>query len=64
MPQPSCVCTVLFWVHVLLITDINSTWTQNFRIFNRSTLTSFIIQYKYMKVVACYNEIAIRKPSQ
>ena len=41
MPQPSCMCTVLlklakverlkirkFWVHVLLITIIN-TWTQN-----------------------------------
>ena len=43
MPQPSCMCTVLLklakverlkirkiWVHVLIITVIISTWTQNF----------------------------------
>ena len=54
MPQPLCMCTVLlklakverlkirkFWVQVLLITVIISTWTQNFPIFNRSTLASF-----------------------
>ena len=42
MPQPSCMCPVLlklakverlkirkFLVHILLITVINSTWTQN-----------------------------------
>ena len=49
------------------------TWTQNFRIFNRSTLASFNIQYTYMKVLACYydthiffwfnKKITIRKPS-
>ena len=59
MPQPSCMCTVLlklakverlksqkFWVHVLIITVIISTWT----LYNRcSTVKSVPTRHEICK---------------